>query len=363
VPPQRNSSRVPVPRDLLKPTHRGKVYSSLDQRIYPRKQRVPVTLEYPGKQRVAEPERKSARVRFSLDENCPFCTTDLPQQLRTKNCTIVSERHYETNGTLAWVGPTSLLGSAKIGSKRRKTGSTPAFSVYDRSMPKPDLPPVFPDRPLNLNEDGTNITYRKSHMGLNSEHWLQADAEEMERLFTSGTLRPIYYRNIPPGKTATYVNPVCSEKLRDTGAIKFRMRATIGGDQVDYPYSTTAMTANLECIKILLNAVISDDINLSTIDLEDFYLGTHLPHPEYIRILTNLLPKTSTTRDNRMLPSLLWKRAKSGRKVVLGIGLRLGVGRSASLARRNIERLCASMDVTYKNLLSTPKVVLVCMIR
>ena len=75
VPPQRKSSRVPVPRDLLKPTHKGKVYSSLDQRIYPRKQRVPVTLEYPGKQRVTKPERKSARVRFSLDENWPFCTT------------------------------------------------------------------------------------------------------------------------------------------------------------------------------------------------------------------------------------------------------------------------------------------------
>jgi hypothetical protein len=61
---------------------------------------------------------------------------------------------------------------------------------------------------------------------------------------------------------------------------------------VDYPYSTTAVTANLECIKILLNAVISDDINLSTIDLEDFYLGTNLPHPEYIRIPTKFPPKT-----------------------------------------------------------------------
>ncbi len=91
------------------------------------------------------------------------------------------------------------------------------------------------------------------------------------------------------------MNPVCSEKLRDTGAIiKFRMRATIGGNQVDYPYSTTAVTTNLECIKILLNAMISDDINLSTIDLEDFYLGTHLPHPEYIRTPTNLLPNKVT---------------------------------------------------------------------
>ncbi len=36
--------------------------------------------------------------------------------------------------------------------------------------------------------------------------------------------------------------------------------------------------------------MISDDINLSTIDLEDFYLGTPLPHAEYIRIPTRFIP-------------------------------------------------------------------------
>ncbi len=36
--------------------------------------------------------------------------------------------------------------------------------------------------------------------------------------------------------------------------------------------------------------MISDDINLATIDLEDFYPGTPLPHPEYIRIPTKFIP-------------------------------------------------------------------------
>jgi hypothetical protein len=36
--------------------------------------------------------------------------------------------------------------------------------------------------------------------------------------------------------------------------------------------------------------MISDDINLSTIDLEDFYLGTPLPHAEYIRIPIRFIP-------------------------------------------------------------------------
>jgi hypothetical protein len=52
-----------------------------------------------------------------------------------------------------------------------------------------------------------------------------------------------------------------------------------------------AVTANLESIKILLNAMISDDINLATIDLEDIYLGTPLPRREYIRIPIRFIPK------------------------------------------------------------------------
>ena len=173
---------------------------------------------------------------------------------------------------------------------KHNTKKLSAYNAFDKPMPKPDLPPVFPNRPLNLNEDGTTITYRKSHSGPHAEYLAQADSEEIERLFTSGTLRPIQPHEIPPDKTITYVNPVCSEKLRDSGDIKFRTRATIGGDLIDYPYSTTAVTAQLESIKILLNAMISDDIPFATMDLEDFYLGTPLPHPEYIRIPTKFIP-------------------------------------------------------------------------
>jgi hypothetical protein len=178
----------------------------------------------------------------------------------------------------------------KIKTKNQQKRHLAANNVYDRPMPKPDLPPVFPNRPLNLNEDGTSINYSKSHSGPYAQYWAQADAEEIERLFTSGTMRPLHFHHIPSGKRATYVNPVCSEKLRDNGAMKFRTRDTIGGDQIDYPYNTTAVTANLENIKILLNAMISDNIQLSTIDLEDFYLGTPLPHPEYIRIPVRFIP-------------------------------------------------------------------------
>jgi hypothetical protein len=173
------------------------------------------------------------------------------------------------------------------------TIQSPQF--YECSMPKSTLPPMFPKGPPNLNPDGTSITYRKSHQGPHAAHWAQADAEEMERLFRSGTLRPILYCDIPEDKEATYVNPTCSEKIRDDGALKLRTRATIGGDKVHYPYNTTAVTAELESIKLLLNAMISDNAAFSTLDLEDFYLGTPLPHPEYIRIPVKFIPKPVLT--------------------------------------------------------------------
>jgi hypothetical protein len=56
-------------------------------------------------------------------------------------------------------------------------------------MPKPYLPPVYSTGPLHLNAYGTTITYKKSHQGPNAVNWDQGEYEEMERLFTSGTLR------------------------------------------------------------------------------------------------------------------------------------------------------------------------------
>jgi hypothetical protein len=108
--------------------------------------------------------------------------------------------------------------------------------------------PVFPSGPLNLNDDGTEINYRKSH-------------------------------------------PVCVEKQNDDGSLKFRTRLTIGGDRIAYRSIPRLSPREMESLNILLNCMISEHANLSTLDLTDFYLGTDLPHPEYIRIPLRLIPE------------------------------------------------------------------------
>ncbi len=152
------------------------------------------------------------------------------------------------------------------------------------------LPPVFPTGPLNLNVDGTAINYRKSHSGPNAPYWHEADKEEMERLFTTGTIKPCLFKDIPTDRIVTYVNPICVEKLNDDGSRKFRTRLTIGGDRIIYPYDTAAVTAEMDALKILIDCMISEDAKWSTFDLTDFYLGTDLPHPEFIRITRKFIP-------------------------------------------------------------------------
>ena len=68
------------------------------------------------------------------------------------------------------------------------------------------------------------------------------------------------------------------------------MRGTIGGDQVNYPGITTAYTAHLESIRVMLNATVSENARIATADIKDFYLGTPLDRPEYMRISLKHIP-------------------------------------------------------------------------
>jgi hypothetical protein len=241
---------------------------------------VPVTWECPEKERVSPTELKMRRLR-------QIKASALPVKYGTMFRKYRQDQRDKRNKRVGWWDLFDLDNEVRP----QAMAVTHDDSFFERPMPVSDLPPIFPQGPLNLNEDGTPITYKKSHEGMHAKYWEQADAEEMERLFRSGTIRPVRFDAIPSDRQATYVNPVCSEKLKDSGALKLRTRTTIGGDKVDYPYNTTAVTADLEAIKILINAMISDNCCFATVDLEDFYLGTNLPHPEYIRIPTRLIPK------------------------------------------------------------------------
>ena len=72
---------------------------------------------------------------------------------------------------------------------------------------------------------------------------------------------------------------------------KNRARLTVGGDRIDYPYAVSAPTCDLPTIKLLWNSVISTPgAKYFTMDISNFYLGSPMKRPEYMRMPIKLIP-------------------------------------------------------------------------
>jgi hypothetical protein len=150
---------------------------------------------------------------------------------------------------------------------------------------------------LDLNVDGSRLTSASALKGPDKEVWEKAHGEEIIRLIESKTGRFIHRSEMPEGRKAAYYNPQLKIKVKSDETI-YRVRGTIGGDQIIYPGVTTAYTAHLETIRILLNAVVSESALFMTADIKDFYLGTPLPTVEYMRISLKHIPLDVQERYN-----------------------------------------------------------------
>ena len=140
--------------------------------------------------------------------------------------------------------------------------------------------------------DGSPLTYAKAILGDKVLHWRKAEIEEFDRVFGSKTMKPILPHDQPADRRrdTSYYNPQIKEKEDSAGNRTYRVRGTIGGDKINYPGETSANTAAMPVVKILLQSVISDDLNWMTLDIKDYYLNTPLSRPEYIRIQRELIP-------------------------------------------------------------------------
>ena len=145
---------------------------------------------------------------------------------------------------------------------------------------------------LNLAPDGSPLTYAKAILSNQELQWRQAKIKEFNRLFSSNAMKPLHIHEQPMyrRKDTSYYNPQIKEKEDATGNRTYRVRGTIGGDRINYPGETSANTAAMPVVKILLQSVVSDDSNWMTLDIKDYYLNTPLSRPEYIRIQRKLIP-------------------------------------------------------------------------
>jgi hypothetical protein len=131
---------------------------------------------------------------------------------------------------------------------------------------------------------------------LTGHNWRESNAEEIDRLTTGrgdsiGTnTRSFCYRHeVPDGKKATYIRVVCAD--RPEKAVAERVRWTVGGDRVQYDGSTNTETADLITVKTLINSTISTpNARAVCFDLKNFYPGTPMAEPEYIRVPIAMIP-------------------------------------------------------------------------
>ena len=112
-----------------------------------------------------------------------------------------------------------------------------------------------------------------------------------QRVKGTDTFQPIHYQNIPPERRQdiTYTRVVC--EVRPQKEDPNRTRITIGGNRICYSGDTATRTGSLELVKLQLNSTISTpDARFACFDISNFYLGTPLDRPEYVRINIKDIP-------------------------------------------------------------------------
>ncbi len=176
-------------------------------------------------------------------------------------------------------------------------------------------------RPLNVNPDGSSLTYHTALHGADSADWLKAEDTEWDRLLETKTCLAIHLHQQPldrRGDTTYYYNSKPKEKYDDNINKVYRIRGTAGGGRINYDGPTKANTAALSTIKILLQSVVSDNAQFMTLDIKDFYLMTPLPRPEYthvpLRFLSPLILDKHTLHTFIHNNSILMDRPNRSRR-------------------------------------------------
>jgi hypothetical protein len=113
-----------------------------------------------------------------------------------------------------------------------------------------------------------------------------------KRVEGTDTFRVIQFDDIPKDrlKEVCHTSVVCL--VRDQKADPNRTRITIAGNRIVYPGDVGTPTASLELVKLMLNSVVSRrGAKFACFDVSNFYLGTPLDRPEYVRIRLADIPQ------------------------------------------------------------------------
>ena len=130
--------------------------------------------------------------------------------------------------------------------------------------------------------------------------WMRAMYKELGRLAqgykdTKGTNTIKFISlnkicRIPRDRTVTYACIVVD--YREQKLDPNRVRITVGGNLIEYPYKLATRTADVTTFKVMWNSIISTNkARYACADVKNFYLNTPLDRYEYIRMPIKLIPQ------------------------------------------------------------------------
>ena len=147
-----------------------------------------------------------------------------------------------------------------------------------------------------MDENNKPLTHRSAIRGPEADLWHIQESKELRKLLSplksqqTGTVKFIKWSQKPINKKALYYNPQVKVKIKEN-IVDRRVRGTIGGNISDYSGPRESWTAELETVKLLLNAGVSESAQFAIFDIKDFYLGTPLNEPEFMFITKAQMPK------------------------------------------------------------------------
>ena len=173
--------------------------------------------------------------------------------------------------------------------------------------------------------DGKKETIDTILHGSDRKIWTQSLSNEWGRLaqgndngvHCTNTIDFITRQEVPHGREITYATFVLDYRPLKTEP--YRVRITVGGDRLTYPFDAGSPAANLLETKIILNSSISDahrGSRFMSADLKDFFLATPMARDEFMRVKLKYFPPDIRNKyhlDNTVAPDgYVYIRIKKG---------------------------------------------------
>ena len=132
-------------------------------------------------------------------------------------CSVINEEHLLNNGR----GPRPKRKHSRSKSHRNRAplewyqqlGKGGKQQLVNSAFVIYDFPQSF--SAVDLNSDGSILTFRSAMMGPDKDLWLLAHGEELTRLIEQGHGRFIRRSAVPKGKQVTYYNPQVKIKMKN----------------------------------------------------------------------------------------------------------------------------------------------------